>query len=175
MNRSLVAMLNDAELELVRSTEPDALAALDEDELLELHTRVRRARTKYTKLYRRRGAERVAADASRGRASATNAKTAAKVEIFEDILARVSRRLATVARQSAKDLRDERLEAARAVKDVRAMTTAGRAPTRGKGAKSQTTRARGDAAKRSPVKEKARASTRAKGQRRQAKKDSRSR
>ena len=97
MNRSLLAMLNDAEQELVRATEPDALAALDEDELLELHTRVRRARTKYSKLYRRRGAERVTADASRGRASATNAKTAAK--------ARASTKAKGQRRQAKKDSR----------------------------------------------------------------------
>ena len=173
MNRSLLAMLNDAEQELVRATEPGALAALDEDELLDLHARVRRARTKYSKLYRRRGADRVTADASRGRASATNAKTAAKAEIFEDTLARVSRRLATVAGATAKELRDERLEAARAVKGV-PVKKAGPA-AKGKATGSQTSRARGDAAKRSPAKEKARASTKAKGQRRQVKKDSRSR
>ena len=113
------------------------------------------------------------ADASRGRASATNTKTAAKAEIFEDILARVSRRLATVAGATAKELRDERLEVARAVKGVPAKKAGPAA--KGKAAGSQTNRARGDAAKRSPAKEKARASTKAKGQRRQAKKDSRSR
>lgn len=172
MNRALLAMLNDAEQELVRATEPDALAALDEDELAVLHDRVRRARGKYTKLYRRRAAQQVGVDASRGRASAVNQKAAAKAEVFEDILATVSRRLAAVAKQAAADLRAERLAAARAVKE--SGTRAGRA-TAGGGQVSPATATtkRGDASKRSPAKLKATASTRAAGKRRQAKRDSR--
>ena len=57
MNASLLAMLNDAEQELVRAAEPAALDELDEDALADLHDRVRRARSKYTKLYRRRAAQ----------------------------------------------------------------------------------------------------------------------
>jgi hypothetical protein len=40
--------LTEAELGIARSTEPEALAELDEDGLLELHDRVRRARKKYS-------------------------------------------------------------------------------------------------------------------------------
>ena len=101
MNRKLLAMLNDAEQALVREATPDQLAQLDEDELIELHTRIRRARNKYSKLYRRRAGERVKADSSRGRASAANACTRVKAEIFEDVLADVSRRLAAVAKGRA--------------------------------------------------------------------------
>ncbi len=37
------------------------MAELDEDALLELHARVRRARTKYVKLYRRQASTQIAA------------------------------------------------------------------------------------------------------------------
>lgn len=175
MKQSLLAMLNDAEQGLVREAEPARLAQLDEDDLLELHVRVRRARTKYTKLYRRGAARRVSTDASRGRASATNQKAAAKAEIFEDVLARVSRRLATLAREAVNELRAERLEAARkgrAGPMTRARATAGSGSgTRGGGKAS--VRRSGDNQLRSPVKEKQTASTRAAGKRRQAKRDSR--
>jgi hypothetical protein len=178
MNQKLLAMLNEAEQELVREAEPDRLAGLDEDELLDLHTRVRRARTKYTKLYRRRAGARVSADASRGRASAANARTRQKAEIFEDVLATVSRRLAVVAKQSAAELKAERLAAARG---GAAPTTAG-ATTKGstaKGASSKVakpstpTKRGGDNSLKSPITKKATASTRATGKRRQAKRDSR--
>ena len=42
-----------------------------------------------------------------------HARTAAKAEVFEDVLARVSRQLAKAARASAQELREERLAAAR--------------------------------------------------------------
>jgi hypothetical protein len=174
MNQKLLAMLNEAEQELVRETEPDRLAELDEDDLLDLHTRVRRARTKYTKLYRRRAGDRVAADASRGRASAANARTRQKAEIFEDVLATVSRRLAVVAKQSAADLKAERLAAARG----EAAPATGRAasgPSTGAKATKPTgpTKRGGDNSLKSPISKKATASTRATGKRRQAKRDSR--
>ena len=171
MNRALLAMLNESEQELVRATEPTALDALDEDALAALHDRVRRARSKYTKLYRRQAAQQVGADASRGRASAVNRKAAAKAEVFEEILSVVSRRLAAVAKQAAAELKAERLAAARAVKE----TGVGRSatPGPGKGTPTSVKGARGDAGKRSPAKEKATASTRAAGKRRQAKRDSR--
>ena len=127
MNQKLIRMLNDAEQELLREVESDSLHELDEDQLLDLHTRVRRARTKYTKLYRRRAAQQVGSDGSRGRASAVNNAPRTKAEIFEDTLATVSRRLAAVAKQSATDLRAERL-AARAAR--RSRSGSPRAPDR---------------------------------------------
>jgi hypothetical protein len=48
-----------AQADLVRETEPARMAQLDEDDLLDLHTRVRRARSKYVKLYRQTGQSRV--------------------------------------------------------------------------------------------------------------------
>ena len=47
--------LTTAQGDLVRETEPARMAKLDEDDLLDLHTRVRRARSKYVKLYRQTG------------------------------------------------------------------------------------------------------------------------
>ena len=88
-------MLNDTERALLR--EADDLDRLDEDELVALHDRVRRARNKYSKLYRRRASAQVSADASRARAHVAHARAAAKAELFEDALARVSRRLAAEA------------------------------------------------------------------------------
>jgi hypothetical protein len=94
MHDSVWAMLNEAEKGLLRDAEPRALATLDEDELLAVHDRLRRVRNKYAKLYRRRAAEQVAGDASRGRAHAAHARTATKAEAFEEALARVSRLVA---------------------------------------------------------------------------------
>ena len=47
MNASLLAALTDSERLLVAETEPAALAELDEEAVVELHTRIRRARGKY--------------------------------------------------------------------------------------------------------------------------------
>jgi hypothetical protein len=110
---STLSMLNEVEQLLLRECEPASLAAMDEDELDELHDRVRKARRKYTKLYRRRAGEQVGTDASRARASAAHARTRQKAEVFEDALARVSRELAKAAAASAKALKAERLAAAR--------------------------------------------------------------
>lgn len=106
-------LLTDSEKELVLAARPKQLRKLDEDELLELHKRMRRARNKYTKLHRRRASEQVKGDRARGKAAKRHARVAAKAEIFEDKLSKVSRRLAVVSREQAEALRDERLAAAR--------------------------------------------------------------
>ncbi len=106
-------LLSDSEKELVLAARPKQLRKLDEEELIDLHKRTRRARNKYAKLYRRRAAEQVGADRSRSKASKQHARVVAKAEIFEDKLAKVSRQLAVVARDRADALRDERLAAAR--------------------------------------------------------------
>jgi hypothetical protein len=105
-------MLTETEKKLLRDTEPSALRDLDEDGLATLHDSVRRARNKYSKLYRRRARERVAKDAARGRAHDVNVRTARKAELFEDALARVSRQLARAAAEAAQQLKAERLQAA---------------------------------------------------------------
>src|SRR5215475_14149801 len=113
MNNATWAMLNESEKALLRQAERSSLASLDEDELIDLHTRVRRARNKYATLYRRRASKQVKADAGRVKAHAQHARTAVKSEAFEDALARVSQALAKAARASAAHLRAERLAAAK--------------------------------------------------------------
>lgn len=156
--------LTEQQANLVRETQPDQLVELDEDDLLDLHGRVRRARTKYVKLYRRQGASLVADKGGRGAARPANRTAAAKAEVFELALARVSAQIDVVARAAAQQLRDERLAAARpgdypSVDGVPSpSSTPGRSPAR-------TTKTTGGL--------KRDASTRAKGARRQARRDAR--
>src|SRR6516162_2419784 len=114
MNASLLAVLNDADRLLVAGTERANLAALDEDGAIELEGRVRRARNKYVSQYRRAASAAVATKGGRGRARPENARARMRAEAFEEALSRVSRRVAVLARQSATQLRAERLAAARA-------------------------------------------------------------
>lgn len=108
----LLSTLSEPELALIRETEPDRMGELDEDGLVELHARIRRARNKYVKIYRRRAAARVPEKGGRGFARPKNARARGKAEVFEDALSRVSERLAVVARAGAEALREERLSAA---------------------------------------------------------------
>ncbi|HEY1004497.1 MAG TPA: hypothetical protein VGD83_33160 [Streptosporangiaceae bacterium] len=179
MNASLLAVLNDAERLLVAQTERAELAALDEDAAIDLEARIRRARNKYVGQYRRAASVRVAEHAGRGTARAENKRAAMKAEAFEEALARVSRRVATLARQAAAALRAERLAAARAARQGRAPGTGSAPGTRsaepaaGRKGPSVTAEPTGDRALRSPRTEKQRAGTLAAGARRQAKRDSR--
>jgi hypothetical protein len=150
MDAQLRSMLNETEQALLRAVQPRELKRLDEDALAELHDRIRRARNKYSKLYRRRASDRVASDRSRGRASAANAKAARKAEGFEDALAKVSERLAQVAAAAAEELKAERLAAARRTPVAPAAPSAKKA-TGGPAAGKSTTR--------TPASEKKRAST----------------
>jgi hypothetical protein len=127
MNQQILAMMNEAEQEMLREIYDGDLSVLDEDDLVALHGRVRRARTKYTKLYRRRAAARVSKDGSRAKASPANARTARKAEVFEDALARVSRQLARACRASAEELKRERLAAARGEAKPKPRSTASKA------------------------------------------------
>lgn len=190
MNASLLAVLNDAERQLVAETERARLAELDEDAAIELETRIRRTRNKYVGQYRRGASSAVPEHGGRGRARPENKRAALKAEAFEETLSRVSRRVATLARQAAAQLRAERIAAARAVKSGRGpgragaagaapgRTGAGRTGAGRTGAASGTGPAvsgqpAGDRALRSPASEKRRAGTLAQGARRQAKRDSR--
>jgi len=162
---ALIGTLREDELDLLRDTEPDRMAALDEDDLLDLHSRVRRARTKYVKLYRRQASSQVKKSGGRGKGRPKNRRNADKAEVFEDALARVSRRVTVVSRKAAKKLKTERLAAAR--KESPGPQGAGRDSQKGKSpsrprAHTKTTGGR-----------KRDAATRAKGARRQAKRDSR--
>lgn len=167
MDAQLRSMLNETELALLRAAEPRELNRLDEDELVALHDRIRRARNKYSKLYRRRASERVTSDRSRGRASAANARAARKAEGFEDALARVSHRLAKVAAAAAAELKTERLAAAR-----RTPRPAGTPKASTKKRSTADTSARRTS--RTPASEKKRASTKSSNKRNQAARDRRS-
>ena len=170
MNASLLAALNDAERLLVAQTERAELAALDEDAAIDLEGRIRRARNKYVGQYRRGASARVAEQGARGQARPENQRAAMKAEAFEEALARVSRRVAVLARQSAAELRAERLAAARAGRQAHGPSAPGAGPAaRGEGPATRT----GDRALRSPASNKRRASTRAAGARQQAKRDNR--
>ena len=179
MNASLLAVLNDAERLLVAETERAELAALDEDAAIDLEARIRRARNKYVGQYRRAASARVVEHGGRGTARAENKRAAMKAEAFEEALARVSRRVATLARQAAAALRAERLAAARAARQGRSPGTGPAPGTRsaepavGRKGPSVTGEPTGDRALRSPRTEKQRAGTLASGARRQAKRDSR--
>jgi hypothetical protein len=167
MNNATWAMLNESEKTLLRQVEAPSLARLDEDALIDLHARVRRARNKYTTLYRRRAASQVKADADRAKAHAQHARTAVKAEAFEDALARVSRALARAARANAAALRAERLEATR------------RQPRPRPGKRTRTKRAsrpqKAATHRRTPITKRASASARAKTRRSEVVRDSRGR
>jgi hypothetical protein len=114
MNQAVLRTLTEPELALVRESEPSALRDLSEDDLLDLHTRVRRARSKHVKVYRRGAAATVGATGARGSAYARGQAARNKAELFESLLARVSRQVAVAARRSSDELRRERLADARA-------------------------------------------------------------
>ena len=159
--------LSEGEYLLVLATNKAAMADLDEEQLLAMHARVRRARNKYVSLYRRAGAAKVKQKRARGSAEAANTRNAAKAEVFEDALGRVSRQLAVAARRSALELKEERLALARTD-----------APTfaDGHGSKSKALQADSNpatVARKSGGRKKLEASTKAVGARRQAKKDAR--
>jgi hypothetical protein len=167
MKQALLNSLTEKERNLIAETEPDALAGLDEDASLELHDRIRRARTKYVKLYRRQASAGVVAHGGRGFSYPKNQRDRDKAEVFEVALARVSKRVEVVAKQAAADLRAERLAKARAGR--------GTGPASGPDPASEGVP--DSRSLRRPVKTtgglKKDASTRAMGARRQARRDSR--
>ncbi|MFC7534162.1 hypothetical protein [Actinoplanes sp. GCM10030250] len=157
---AILGSLTETELALVREADPDRLTTLDEDALIELHTRVRKARNKQVKNYRRRAATRIEESGGRGKAYARNARRRAKAEVFEELLSAVSTRLATVAHESAETLRAERL-----AEPVRPPVP----PPPVKKLKPQ----QHDRRPKTPDRSKRHASTRASGARRQARRDNR--
>ena len=169
MNKSQLAILTDNERMLILQTTSKELAELDEDAVAELHDRIRRARNKYTGQYRRGASQRVPKSGGRGKAFGKNQRARDKAEVFEDALARVSRRLSVLAKQSAADLKAERLAAAAAAKAGQKPSAD---PAQRPGPKPTGPKKRGDAANRSTRTERRRADTRAQGARRQAKRDS---
>ncbi|TDO55212.1 hypothetical protein EV651_115176 [Kribbella sp. VKM Ac-2571] len=177
MDRGLLNSLSEAERLLVAETERDVLKGLDEDELLELHQRVRRARTKYVKNYRRAAGAAVAEVGSRGVSYPRNQRDRDKAELFESVLARVSRQVATAASRASSELRSERIEAARSARarvEVAPVRGAGRAASvRDTDAAVAPAGSRRPRATKTTGGLKKDASTRAAGARRQAKRDTR--
>ena len=167
MNQALLNSLTEKERALIAETEPDALTNLDEDALLELHGRIRRARNKYTKLYRRQASAGVAEHGGRGFSYAKNQRDRDKAEVFELALAKVSKRVDVVARQAAAELRAERLAAARAGRSTGPGSRSGPADD---AMPAETSRRRAVKTTGGIKKD---ASTRAMGSRRQAARDSR--
>jgi hypothetical protein len=165
MNQALLNSLTDAERLFLADTEREALAELDEDQVIELHNRTRRMRDKYVKNYRRAAGAAVSARGGRGLSYERNQRDRAKAEIFETALARVSRRLGALATQSANELKEERIAAARAGGSGPTRTSAPRAPrppaSRPRGVKKTTGGLKKDA------------SSRAMGKSRQVKRDTR--
>ena len=166
---ALVNSLTEAEQSLIRQTERDRMQMLDEDQLLDLHGRIRRARNKYVGQYRRGASARVAEIGGRGAARPKNRRNFDRAEVFEDALARVSRRLAAAARESAAALRAVRIAAAR---NTRSMPPAAPRST-GNAGRSNRGPQTIDRSPNSPALAKRRASTQAMGARRQATRDSR--
>ncbi len=157
--------LAESERVVLLETEKPGLEILEEDDLIALHTRVRRARDKHVKLYRRRASARVANAGGRGTARPANLRNLEKAELFEDALARVSRQLAVVARRSAAELKAERLAAAKA------MRASG--PKKPPPAQAPPVRQAPRAERPSPASVKQRAGAQAVGARKQARRDSR--
>ena len=165
---ALANSLAKNERDLLRETEDHRMAELDEDALVDLHRRIRRARNKYVGVYRRSGSTKVSKKGGRGLAKQKNTRNAGRAEVFEDALARVSARLAEAAAAEAEALKAARLAAAN---PSGAWPGSDEAPAAGadeQGAAKVT-----DRTPKGPGREKRNASSRAKGARRQAKRDSR--
>jgi hypothetical protein len=166
MNQALLNSMTAAERRLVAETERDAMAGLDEEELLALHTRIRRARSKYVSVYRRKASGAVVKRGGRGFSYPKNQRDRDKAEVFERALASVSREVGVRATQSAAELRASRLAAARSGgsgprKSAARVAAKKPAASRPRGVKKTTGGLKKDA------------SSRAMGARRQAKRDSR--
>jgi hypothetical protein len=116
MNQAVLNSMTAAERRLVAETSREAMAGLDEDELLALHARIRRARDKYVTTYRRNASDAVARRGGRGFSYPKNQRDRDKAEVFETALASVSRAVAAQASRAAAELRASRLAAARAAR-----------------------------------------------------------
>lgn len=113
MSQAVLNSMTAAEQRLIAETSPNTLTALDEDELLDLHGRIRRARSKYVTKYRRSASGAVVKRGGRGFSYPKNQRDRDKAEIFEAALARVSKEVGAHAARAAADLKASRLAAAR--------------------------------------------------------------
>jgi hypothetical protein len=164
VTQAVLNSMTAAERRLVAETSPEALATLDEEELLALLTRIRRARSKYVTQYRRKAGGAVVKRGGRGFSYPKNKRDRDKAAIFEAALAAVSTEVSSHAVRAVEELRESRLAAAR---------------SGGAGPRTETPKPLMEPASRSrPAKKttgglKKDASSRAKGARRQAKRDAR--
>ncbi|PHV65942.1 hypothetical protein [Williamsia muralis] len=165
--KKVLKSLSEDEYRLVRETKRKQLTDLDEDSLIALHVRTRRARNKHVKNYRQAAAQSVRAKGGRGAARPATKHNAAKAEAFEAALARVSRQLGVVAKRSAAELKKERLS------NAKGEGTSFSGPADGKGTVISEGTTRADKTRKSPGRKKIAASSKAAGKRRQAKKDNR--
>ena len=169
MNRAVLNSMTAAERRLVAETSREATAGLDEEELLALHSRIRRARSKYVSKYRRSASRAVVKRGGRGFSYPKNQRDRDKAEVFEVALASVSRQVGAHAARAAAELKASRLAAAQSggsgpkKASARVASLQKAAASRPRGAKKTTGGVKKDA------------STRAAGARRQAKRDARSR
>ena len=94
MNKAVLNSMTDAERRLVAETEPAATRSRStRTSCSSCSSRIRRARSKYVKNYRRAAGAKVGARSSRGTAYAENQRDRDKAEVFELALARVSRQV----------------------------------------------------------------------------------
>ena len=107
--RALINSLPATDQDLLREVEPDRLEQLDEDAVLALHKRIRRARNKNVKNYRRQAAAGVEKHGGRGKSHPKNTRARDRAEVYEEALSQVSARLQVLAHQAAEDLKAERL------------------------------------------------------------------
>ena len=166
MNQAVLNSMTAAEQRLVAETSREAMVGLDEEELLALHARIRRARSKYVTMYRRNARGAVVKRGGRGFSYPKNQRDRDKAEVFEGALAAVSKEVGTHAARAAAELKASRLAAARSTgsgpKKVAATAAAPEMPaSRARGVKKTTGGVKKDA------------SSRAAGVRRQAKRDAR--
>ena len=161
----LLSALNGQERDLIRETEPARMDELDEDALIRLHSRIRRARKKHQKNYRRQASAGVEEHGGRGTSRPKNTRAAQKAEVFEDALARVSHLLEKLASEAAETLKQERLAAARANRSTGPAIEPASAGTLGSGEARSHNQTSGGA--------KRDASSQAQGAQRQARKDNR--
>jgi hypothetical protein len=164
VNDAVLSSMTAAERRLVAETSPGALGTLDEDELLALLMRIRRARSKYVTQYRRKASGAVVKRGGRGFSYPKNQRDRDKAAIFEVALVAVSREVSNHAARAADELRDSRLAAAR---------SGGSGPRTETPTPIMQPASRPRTAKKTTGGLKKDASTRAKGARRQAKRDAR--
>lgn len=159
-------VLKQGQRDVIRELEPARLELLDEEGLLQLHKRVRKARNKYTTNYRRKAADEVLEAGGRGAAANKSDKARARALVFEEALSMVSTELARVAHEAAEELKDERLERAAAGKSTGPETSGSGTSSTGNSGRARSHQKTTGAVKRD-------ASSRSQGAQRQAKKDSR--